>query len=83
VQSGQPIAWIGWRLHPTNLVRTWPGRHPVTGTMPADGYAGFDSLYRPTMPDGAPPLIEVGVGVTYAGNSTTSTTPRPSRSRLK
>ena len=29
------------------------------GYLHADGYAGFDSLYRPTTPDGAPPLIEV------------------------
>jgi transposase len=29
------------------------------GFLHADGYAGFDSLYRPTTPDGAPPLIEV------------------------
>ena len=25
------------------------------GFLHADGYAGFDSLYRPTTPDGAPP----------------------------
>ena len=29
------------------------------GFLHADGYAGFDSLYRPTTPDGEPPLIEV------------------------
>ena len=32
----------------------------------ADGYAGFDSLYRPTTPDGAPPLIEVAWLRVYA-----------------
>ena len=29
------------------------------GFLHADGYAGFDRLYRPTTPDGEPPLIEV------------------------
>ena len=29
------------------------------GFLHADGYAGFDRLYQPTTPDGAPPLIEV------------------------
>jgi transposase len=29
------------------------------GFLHADGYAGFDSLYRPTTPHGEPPLIEV------------------------
>jgi hypothetical protein len=29
------------------------------GFLHADGYAGFHSLYQPTTPDGAPPLIEV------------------------
>src|SRR5664279_2576402 len=29
------------------------------GFLHADGYAGFDRLYRPATPDGEPPLIEV------------------------
>lgn len=29
------------------------------GFLHADGYAGFDRLYRPTTPAGAPPLVEV------------------------
>jgi transposase len=29
------------------------------GFLHADGYAGFDRLYQPATPDGAPPLIEV------------------------
>jgi hypothetical protein len=29
------------------------------GFLHADGYTGFDSLYRSTTPDSAPPLIEV------------------------
>ena len=29
------------------------------GFLHADGYTGFDRLYRPTTPDGKPPLIEV------------------------
>ena len=34
--GGEPmaVAWIGWRLHPTNLVQTRPDRQPVTVTMP-------------------------------------------------
>ena len=32
---------------------------PCRGFLHADGYAGFDSLYRPTTPHGEPPLIEV------------------------
>jgi len=30
-----------------------------SGFLHADGYIGFDRLYRPTTPDGAPPPIEV------------------------
>ena len=29
------------------------------GFLHADGYAGFERLYRPTTPDGEPPLVEV------------------------
>ena len=29
------------------------------GFLHADGYAGFEALYRPTTPDGEPPLVEV------------------------
>ena len=29
------------------------------GFLHADGYAGFETLYRPTTPDGEPPLVEV------------------------
>jgi transposase len=29
------------------------------GFLHADGYAGFDRLYRPATPDGEPPLVEV------------------------
>jgi transposase len=29
------------------------------GFLHADGYAGFEKLYRPTMPDGEPPLVEI------------------------
>jgi len=29
------------------------------GFLHADGYAGFDALYQPTMPAGEPPLVEV------------------------
>ena len=32
---------------------------PCRGFLHADGYAGFERLYRPTTPDGEPPLIEV------------------------
>jgi transposase len=32
---------------------------PCRGFLHADGYAGFDSLYRSTASDGVPPLIEV------------------------
>jgi len=30
------------------------------GFLHADGYAGFERLYRPLTPDGEPPLVEVG-----------------------
>ena len=38
------------------------------GFLHADGYTGFESLYRPTTPDGEPPLVEVACWSQCDGN---------------
>lgn len=47
-------------------------RFPYQGYLLADGFAGYNALYRDPKTNAPKNIVEVGVGAMRAGNSPTS-----------